>query len=131
MLRFACSQLVVERTDPLVTPGMNPSPHLHQIMGGNSFNVTMEPVAHDLATRSTCTSCSFNQDKSNYWTAVLFFKRRDGKYKRVPQIANSGLHNKGGMAVYYIPGSGRNTQFPVVRYRPLLWITERQGVLSL
>lgn len=34
MLRFACSQLVVERTDPLVNPGMKYTPHLHQIVGG-------------------------------------------------------------------------------------------------
>lgn len=33
MLRFSCSQLVVERLDPLVNPGMNPSPHVHQIVG--------------------------------------------------------------------------------------------------
>lgn len=32
MLRFACSQLVVERTDPLVNPGMLYTPHLHQIV---------------------------------------------------------------------------------------------------
>jgi hypothetical protein len=36
LLRFGCSQLVVERLDPLVTPGLNPSPHLHQIIGGVS-----------------------------------------------------------------------------------------------
>jgi hypothetical protein len=35
LLRFACSQLVVERTDPLVNPGMKYTPHLHQIVGGN------------------------------------------------------------------------------------------------
>jgi hypothetical protein len=29
---------VVERLDPLVTPGLNPSPHLHQIIGGVSPN---------------------------------------------------------------------------------------------
>lgn len=40
-IRFGCSQLVVERLDPLVTPGLNPSPHTHQIVGGNSFNVTV------------------------------------------------------------------------------------------
>jgi hypothetical protein len=38
LLRFGCSQLVVERLDPLVTPGLNPSPHLHQIIGGVSPN---------------------------------------------------------------------------------------------
>ncbi|KAF2110505.1 hypothetical protein BDV96DRAFT_667542 [Lophiotrema nucula] len=113
MLRFACSQLVVERTDPLVNPGMKYTPHLHQIVGGNSFNVTMDPSA-DPAQKSTCTSCSFVQDKSNYWTAVMFFKHKNGSYIRVPQVGNGGpqgkLINKGGLDVYYIP-SGKVTAF--------------------
>lgn len=41
MLRFACSQLTTERADPLVNPGLAPSPHTHQIVGGNSFNLTV------------------------------------------------------------------------------------------
>jgi len=41
MLRFACSQLTIERADPLVSPGMSPAPHTHQIVGGNSFNLTV------------------------------------------------------------------------------------------
>jgi hypothetical protein len=68
MLRFACSQLVVERTDPLVHPGKKYTPHLHQIVGGNSFNIRMDPVTHDPAALSTCTSCSFVEDMSNYCT---------------------------------------------------------------
>ncbi|KAK4245191.1 hypothetical protein C7999DRAFT_16607 [Corynascus novoguineensis] len=114
MLRFACSQLVVDRVDPLVNPGMRYTPHLHQIVGGNSFNLTMEPVEYDLAKRSTCTSCSFAQDKSNYWTAVMFFKHKNGSYHRIPQVGNGGpqgkLINKGGLDVYYIP-SGKTTAF--------------------
>lgn len=85
MLRFACSQLVVERTDPLVNPGMIYTPHLHQIVGGDAFNVTMDPTI-DIAQTSKCTSCSFVQDKSNYWTAVMFFKAANGSYIRVPQV---------------------------------------------
>jgi hypothetical protein len=42
MLRFGCSQLTVERADPLVNPGMMGSPHTHQIIGGNSFNLTVQ-----------------------------------------------------------------------------------------
>ena len=42
LLRFSCSSLVIDRLDPLVNPGMAPSPHLHQIVGGNGFNVTMD-----------------------------------------------------------------------------------------
>jgi hypothetical protein len=79
MLRFACSQLVVERTDPLVNPGMKYTPHLHQIVGGDAFNVTMDS-SQDPAQLSKCTSCSFVQDKSNYWTAVMFFKAKNGTY---------------------------------------------------
>lgn len=36
-LRFGCSQLTVERLDPLVNPGEFPTPHMHQIIGGNAF----------------------------------------------------------------------------------------------
>jgi hypothetical protein len=117
MLRFACSQLVVERTDPIVNPGMKYTPHLHQIVGGNSFNITMDPATHDLPAMSTCTSCSFKEDLSNYWTAVMFFKAKNGTYKRVPQVGNGGpqgkLVNKGGLDVYYIP-SGKVTAFKKV-----------------
>lgn len=116
MLRFACSQLVVDRVDPIVNPGMQYTPHLHQIVGGDSFNITMDPDNHDLAA-SSCTSCSFKEDKSNYWTAVMFFQHKNGSYKRVPQVGNGGpqgkLVNKGGLDVYYIP-SGKVTAFKKV-----------------
>lgn len=36
LVRFHCSQLVIERLDPLVTPGTAPSPHVHQIVGSYS-----------------------------------------------------------------------------------------------
>lgn len=37
LLRFGCAQLTVQRLDPLVNSGSNPSPHLHQIIGGVSI----------------------------------------------------------------------------------------------
>lgn len=117
MLRFACSQLTVDRIDPLVNPGSTYTPHLHQIVGGNSLNVTMDPSNHDPAALSTCTSCNFKEDLSNYWTAVMFFKAKNGTYKRVPQVGNGGpqgqLINNGGLDVYYIP-SGKTTAFKPV-----------------
>ncbi|KAI0884174.1 uncharacterized protein GGS22DRAFT_165041 [Annulohypoxylon maeteangense] len=116
MMRFSCSQLVVDRLDPLVTPGSIPSPHLHQIVGGNSFNASMDPATHDLPSSSTCTSCTFSEDFSNYWTAVLFFKARNGTYKRVPQFASEGLRADGGITVYYIPAAdGRSN---VTAFKP-------------
>ncbi len=91
MIRFSCSQLVVGRMDPLVNPGASLSPHVHQVVGGNSFNISMDPAAHDLVKDSTCTSCTFSEDFSNYWTAVLYFRARNGTYKRVRQFPNVGL----------------------------------------
>jgi hypothetical protein len=31
MLRFGCSQVIIDRIDPLVNPGLAPSPHMHQV----------------------------------------------------------------------------------------------------
>jgi hypothetical protein len=66
MLRFQCSQLVIDRIDPLVQPGIAPSTHMHQIVGGNAFNVSMPALELDPALASTCTTCDFGEDFSNY-----------------------------------------------------------------
>ncbi|PVI00562.1 hypothetical protein DM02DRAFT_526684 [Periconia macrospinosa] len=100
MLRFGCSQIVIERLDPLVNPGMNPSTHMHQIVGSDAFNASM-PYA-DISKFASCTSCHFTQDLSNYWTANLYFKARNNTYKRIPQIANQfNPGDEGGITVYY------------------------------
>ncbi|KAF6758264.1 hypothetical protein DFP72DRAFT_808158 [Ephemerocybe angulata] len=113
LLRFACSQLVVERFDPLVTPGMV-SPHLHQIVGGGRrFDIGMN-ANNDLPTISTCTTCTYSEDFSNYWTAVLYFKHQNGSFQRVPQRPGEllGAAN-GGMTLYYMQpnGGGKVTSF--------------------
>lgn len=100
-LRFGCSTLSIQRLDPIVEPGKIPSSHLHQIVGGNAFNATMEG---DVGERGTCTTCTFSEDFSNYWTAVVFFKHpTNGSYKRLPLMQNTALPNgiNGGMTVYY------------------------------
>lgn len=117
LMRFGCSQLTIDQIDPLVQPGQIPSSHMHQVIGGNSFNVSMIPASHDPPTISTCTSCTYSQDFSNYWTANVYFKARNGTYKRVPQVANLGLGVQAGMTVYYIRGyqpSDKVTAFPTV-----------------
>jgi hypothetical protein len=113
MLRFQCSQLVIDRIDPLVNPSVIPSPHLHQIVGGNSFNASL---SHDLPSQSTCTSCTFSEDFSNYWTAVMYFRARNGTYKRVPQFESEGLRGNGGITVYYIPDALNKTS--VTAFKP-------------
>lgn len=76
----------------------------------------MDPATHDLPSNSTCTSCTFSEDFSNYWTAVLYFRARNGTYKRVPQYPSEGLTGDGGITVYYIasPDASQN----VTAFRP-------------
>ncbi|KAK3693141.1 hypothetical protein B0T22DRAFT_34311 [Podospora appendiculata] len=116
MMRFQCSQLVIERMDPLVNPGLLQSGHVHQIVGGNSFNASMTPVEYDLAAKSSCTTCSFSEDFSNYWTANIYFKGKNGTFKRVPQMVNLGLKGSGGITVYYIPPYDGKTK--VTAFKP-------------
>lgn len=106
MLRFGCTNIVIDRLDPLVNPGVRGSPHLHQIVGGDGFNTTM--TTSDVSKTAQCTSCVFTEDLSNYWTANLYFKARNGTYKRVPQEGHAFQFNdrfstqtKGGILVYY------------------------------
>lgn len=71
----------------------------------------------DISTASTCTTCTFSEDFSNYWTAVLYFRARNGTYKRVPQMANHYLEQAvGGMTVYYIPPYDGRTK--VTAFKP-------------
>ncbi|SPQ26470.1 73cd40c6-3568-4e87-9233-1521ec5bb1ec [Thermothielavioides terrestris] len=111
MLRFGCAQITIDRIDPLVQPGMVPSAHVHQVVGGNAFNATI-PVT-DVSKLATCTSCTFDQDLSNYWTANLYFRARNGTFHRVPQMANQQIGNaNGGQTVYYTaPGPNTVTAF--------------------
>ncbi|KAF2726732.1 hypothetical protein EJ04DRAFT_557822 [Polyplosphaeria fusca] len=91
-LRFGCSTVSIQRLDPVVEPGSIPSAHLHQIVGGNAFNASMNG---DIGNQGTCTTA--------YWTAVMFFKHENGSYKKVPIMPNAALPNgiNGGMTVYY------------------------------
>ncbi len=81
----------------------------------------MDPATHDLPTASSCTSCQYSEDFSNYWTAVLFFKARNGSYHKVPQIPNVGFEGtQGGMTVYYMQNALFDTeqQSKVTAFKP-------------
>lgn len=57
----------------------------------------------DMPGESTCTSCQFIEDFSNYWTAILYFRAQNGSYKRVPQLGNNQFTTaNGGLTVYYM-----------------------------
>jgi len=90
---------------------------MHQIIGGNAFNASIPST--DVSGLASCTSCNYADDFSNYWTANMYFKARNGTYKRVPQIPNRsefsdkfGPQMNGGFIVYYVSdGKGKVTAF--------------------
>lgn len=81
----------------------------------------MDSSKNDIPNTATCTSCTFSEDFSNYWTAVMYFKARNGTYKRVPLTGNVGFEQAtGGMTVYYtnsVRGNAKVTAFKPVSQR--------------
>ncbi len=99
MMRFGCAQHSIERLDPVVSPGQIPSQHMHAIVGGNSFNATMQG---DVGAESSCTTCTFSEDFSNYWHPAMYFRALNGTFRHVPIIPNVGIFGAtGGVTVYY------------------------------
>jgi hypothetical protein len=76
-------------------------------------------TAGDVSSTATCTTCAFSEDFSNYWTANLYFKARNGSYKRIPQGGAAYQFNdrfstqtQGGILVYYVSAQpGKITAF--------------------
>ena len=99
----------------------------------NSLNASMNHPDHDLPSQSTCTSCQPSDDFSNYWTAVLYFRARNGTYHRVPQIPNSGFEGQnGGMTVYYMQNQLADFQqrSKVTAFKPVRLLCSRRGGVS-
>jgi len=84
-----CSPLSVQRSDPIVNPGV-PGGHVHSIIGGNAFKRTMGPMDAQNATQTTCDKMI---DHSNYWVPQLYHQRPDKMWELVPFVHS---------AVYYL-----------------------------
>lgn len=54
VVRFHCSQLVVQRIDPLVNSGSIPSSHVHQIVGGVRASSPLDLVSTSISDRHKC-----------------------------------------------------------------------------
>jgi hypothetical protein len=60
----------------------------------------------------------FAEDFSNYWTAVLFFKAKNGTFKRVPIKGNVNFEqSSGGMTVYYTPTISNSAKPSVTAFK--------------
>lgn len=89
--RVACTTPVVtERIDPIISPNVIGSNHVHTVHGGQNFYANQ---TGDTLTASKCTSCEVTNDNSNYWFPKLYFHSpTDGQFYAVPN---------GGLLVYY------------------------------
>lgn len=73
-----CGVLTTQRMDPIVFPNQHPAGHVHAIVGGSRFGVS---VGYEDLQTSQCTSCNVDVDLSNYWVPQLYIKKqKDGKF---------------------------------------------------
>ena len=85
----------------------------------NAFNASMDTKGKFIS-EASCTTCQFADDFSNYWTAVMYFRARNGTYKRIPQRPIFEGAN-GGMTVYYM-------QDPIMNFQQTTKVTSFQPV---
>jgi len=84
-----CAPLTIQRSDPVVQPGI-PSQHVHSVIGGNAFRRAMG--LNDAKNQANETTCNKALDHSNYWVPQMYHQRKDGMFEMVPWS---------GSAVYY------------------------------
>jgi hypothetical protein len=77
--------------------------------------------AIDIGNTATCTTCSFSEEFSDYWAAIVYFRARNGSYKRVPQYPNALLGSlTGGMTIYYTQESfSTNGRQKMTAFKPV------------
>ncbi|KAI4594140.1 hypothetical protein KJ359_008682 [Pestalotiopsis sp. 9143b] len=67
--------------DPVVFPDQK-SPHVHGIMGGSNFGLT---INGDQLKKSKCSNAKIKNDKSNYWVPTVWFQSpANDTFKQVP-----------------------------------------------
>jgi len=93
-----CVPLTIQRSDPIVNPGV-PGSHVHAVIGGNAFQRTMGPKD---ALQANSTTCDKAIDHSNYWVPHLYHQRGDGLWELVTWRGSAVYYQK--RACDYAPG---------------------------
>lgn len=83
-ITVSCSTLTIQRSDPIVDPGMLSS-HVHVVVGGTAFQQTMDP---ETAKNSKATTCDKEIDKSSYWIPQMYHQTSDGQFELVENQGN-------------------------------------------
>jgi len=85
-----CVPLTIQRSDPIVNPGV-PGSHVHSVIGGNAFQRTMGPMD---ANKANSTTCDKIIDHSNYWVPYLYHQRADKMWELVPWKLSAVYYQK-------------------------------------
>ncbi|KAJ1301390.1 hypothetical protein OPQ81_008652 [Rhizoctonia solani] len=88
-------QLSYTRVDPLMTPGAV-GPHVHNIVGASNFGP--DTTSPEVLQQSKCSSTMVQDDKSIYWSPLLYYNHGNGSYS--PVISSTRIY-------YFLkPGNG-------------------------
>ena len=90
---YSTDPVVVERVDPLLSPGTVAS-HEHSVIGANGFAATMDFAQTQTA---TCATVPVKADKSNYWFPSLYYQSpHNGSFLRAKDNSNTRIYYKFG-----------------------------------
>ncbi|CAE6455216.1 unnamed protein product [Rhizoctonia solani] len=88
-------ELSYTRVDPLRTPG-TVGPHVHNVVGGSMFSP--DSTTPEILQQSKCSSNMVQDDKSAYWSPLLYYNHGNGSYS--PMISSTRIY-------YFLkPGNG-------------------------
>ncbi|CAE6508119.1 unnamed protein product [Rhizoctonia solani] len=83
------------RVDPLMTPGAV-GPHVHNVVGASNFGP--DSGSPDVLQQAKCSSTMVQDDKSIYWSPLLYYNHGNGSYS--PMIGSTRIY-------YFLkPGNG-------------------------
>jgi hypothetical protein len=83
-----CDPLTVQRSDPIVSPGVVSS-HVHSVVGGTAFRRNMSGIND--ATNAKATTCDKYTDHSNYWCPQLYEQNANSTFTLVPFLGAVSL----------------------------------------
>ncbi|KAF8755896.1 hypothetical protein RHS01_04664 [Rhizoctonia solani] len=82
-----CRDLSYTRVDPMTNPG-GIGPHVHNIVGASIFSP--DSGSPDVLQQAKCSSTMIQDDKSNYWSPLVYYNHGNGSYS--PMISSTRIY---------------------------------------
>ncbi|CAE6412858.1 unnamed protein product [Rhizoctonia solani] len=82
-----CRSLSYTRLDPIFNAN-EVGPHVHHVIGGSKFGP--DSTTPEILEQSKCSSTLIQDDKSNYWSPLLYYNHGNGSYS--PIISSTRIY---------------------------------------